>query len=199
MSFRRRDLIYLAVASLIALVAYLAFRWMYFAGEQEPFAQEVILVFLGGVATVYLTAALLNRQTELELRKEGRVIVLEQKSDIYMACIELVAKIAEVQRHDPGLIDDLHVLSHKLAVIGSIDVVVAFERVLSRIHAGLIDGRLSNLDSQQVMSELAELTAAMREDILAEVGLGDAAKALAAIRRNAARMEELEDLPNPPP
>jgi hypothetical protein len=71
--------------------------------------------------------------------------------------------------------------------------------MLSRIHAGLIDGRLSNLDSQQVMSELAELTAAMREDILAEVGLEDAAKALAAIRRNAARMEELEDLPNPPP
>jgi peptidoglycan/LPS O-acetylase OafA/YrhL len=81
-----------------------------YGGRALPFAQEMTLVFLGGVVTIALTAALLNRQTELELRKEGRVIILQQQCAIYMACIEKVAKIVENIRHDAVLIDDLRVL-----------------------------------------------------------------------------------------
>ncbi len=61
---------------------------MYLAEDILPFAQEMTLIFLGAVVTIILTAALLNRQTDLELRKEGRVIILQQQCDIYMACIE---------------------------------------------------------------------------------------------------------------
>ncbi|GIX30691.1 MAG: hypothetical protein KatS3mg124_1163 [Porticoccaceae bacterium] len=198
MSFRLRDLAYLALATLAAGLGYLFFRAIYFAGEPAPFAQEMVLVFLGAVATIYLTAVLLNRQTELELRKEGRVIVLERKSEIYMACIEKVAKIVEVEHHEPHLIDELRVLNHKLAVVGSEHVVEAFEEVLGRLQAGFADGRLSGREGERVMAALADLTAAMREDILAEVGLGETAATLSAIRRNAARMEALDDLGEAP-
>ena len=66
----------------------------------------MILVFLGAAATIYLTAVLLNRQTELELRKEGQVLLFQQKHDTYMRVIEKVAEIVERERHDFALIDE---------------------------------------------------------------------------------------------
>ncbi|GAB4532289.1 MAG: hypothetical protein Tsb0024_01170 [Ruegeria sp.] len=194
MAQRKRDIQYLAVATLVAIGGYFGFRAMYFAGEPAPFAQEMVLVFLGAVATIYLTAALLNRQTELELRKEGRVIVLQQKSDVYMGCIEKVAEIVEVGRHDPELIEHLRVLNHKLAVVASAEVVDRFTAVLDQLVAGLEDRSLTDADGEKVMHALADLTIAMRQDILQEVGLTGQAEALGAIRRNSRRMETLDDL-----
>lgn len=76
------------------------------------------LIFVGAVVTIVLTAALLNRQTDLELRKEGRVIIIQQQCDIYMTFIEKVAEIVETARYDAKLIDEMR-LSHKLAVVAS--------------------------------------------------------------------------------
>jgi hypothetical protein len=196
-SFRRRDLLYLAALALGSGLAYIAFRELYLAGEYIPYAQEMVLIFLGAVATIILTAALLNRQTELELRKEGRVLVFQQKSDIYMACIETVARIVQAEALEPQLIDELRVLNHKLAVVGSAEVVAKFDAVLRGLLEGLADGRLAALDGERVMSALADRTAAMRGDILEEAGLAEPATLL-AIRRNAARMEELDDLGGTP-
>ncbi|GIW14524.1 MAG: hypothetical protein KatS3mg063_0377 [Tepidiforma sp.] len=196
-SFRRRDLLYLAALALGSGLAYIAFRELYLAGAYVPYAQEMVLIFLGAVATIILTAALLNRQTELELRKEGRVLVFQQKSDIYMACIETVARIVQAEALEPRLIDELRVLNHKLAVVGSAEVVAKFDAVLRGLLEGLADGRLAALDGERVMSALADLTAAMRGDILEEAGLAEPATLL-AIRRNAARMEELDDLGGTP-
>ena len=122
-SFRGRDVAYLVISIVLVGVGYAAYRGLYFVGENFPFAQEMILVFLGAAATIYLTAVLLNRQTELELRKEGQVLLFQQKHDTYMRVIEKVAEIVERERHDFALIDELRVISHKLAVVGSAPVV----------------------------------------------------------------------------
>ncbi len=189
-----RDAAYLLVGTGLGVAGYFAFRAMYFAGAPMPFAQEMVLVFLGAVATIYLTAALLNRQTELELRKEGRVIVLQQKNEIYMACIEKVAEIVEAERHDPELIDELRVLNHKLSVVGSSEVIGTFEAVLERLTAALRDGLLSGGDAQSVMTAVAEMTSAMRKDILQEVGAGEEKLTRAIILRNSGRMERLDEI-----
>ncbi|WP_428545856.1 hypothetical protein [Profundibacter sp.] len=66
---------------IVAMVAgYFAFRLLYGVGDSFPFSQELLLVFLGAIATILITALLLNQQTELELRKEGQVLLLDQKS-----------------------------------------------------------------------------------------------------------------------
>ncbi|GGY54047.1 hypothetical protein [Parvularcula lutaonensis] len=197
-SFTRRDVAYLVVATVLAVAGYGLFRAMYFAGEPLPFAQEMVLVFLGAVATIYLTAVLLNRQTELELRKEGRVIVLQQKADTYMACIEKVAEIVETANHDPRLIDELRVLNHKLAIVGSGAAVRQFCAVLDRLLEGLKDGDMTNVEGESVMQALADLTAAMRTDILQEIGIDGEGDMLDAIRRNSRRMEALDDLGEKP-
>ena len=64
-------------------------------------------------------------------------------------------------------------------------------------HRCLACGASAALDGERVMSALADLTAAMRGDILEEAGLAEPATLL-AIRRNAARMEELDDLGGTP-
>ena len=139
-SFRGRDVAYLVISIVLVGVGYAAYRGLYFVGENVPFAQEMILVFLGAAVTIYLTAVLLNRQTELELRKEGQVLLFQQKHDTYMRVIEKVAEIVERERHDSALIDELRVISHRLAVVGSAPVVEAFRRVLDLLVDGLEDG-----------------------------------------------------------
>ena len=193
MTYRSRDLAYLVVAVVCGIGIYFMFRTMYMAEEPLPFAQEMTLVFLGGVVTIALTAALLNRQTELELRKEGRVIILQQQCAIYMACIEKVAKIVENIRHDAVLIDDLRVLNHQLAVVASEEVVVRFEAVLDALLSGFADGALSGADGEKVMQSVADLTTAMRSDVLQNTAL-TSTNAASAIRHNSRRMEQLDDL-----
>ena len=193
MTYRSRDLAYLVVAVVCGIGIYFMFRTMYMAEEPLPFAQEMTLVFLGGAVTIALTAALLNRQTELELRKEGRVIILQQQCAIYMACIEKVAKIVESIRHDAVLIDDLRVLNHQLAVVASEEVVVRFEAVLDALLSGFADGALSGADGEKVMQSVADLTTAMRSDVLQNTAL-TSTNAASAIRHNSRRMEQLDDL-----
>ena len=193
MTYRSRDLAYLVVAVVCGIGIYFMFRTMYMAEQPLPFAQEMTLVFLGGVVTIALTAALLNRQTDLELRKEGRVIILQQQCAIYMACIEKVAKIVENIRHDAVLIDDLRVLNHQLAVVASEEVVVRFEAVLDALLSGFADGALSGADGEKVMQSVADLTTAMRSDVLQNTAL-TSTNAASAIRQNSRRMEQLDDL-----
>lgn len=193
MTYRSRDIAYLVVAVVCGIGIYFMFRTMYMAEEPLPFAQEMTLVFLGGAVTIALTAALLNRQTELELRKEGRVIILQQQCAIYMACIEKVAKIVENIRHDAVLIDDLRVLNHQLAVVASEEVVVRFEAVLDALLSGFADGALSGADGEKVMQSVADLTTAMRSDVLQNTAL-TSTNAASAIRQNSRRMEQLDDL-----
>jgi len=193
MNFGLRDLAYMVVAASLGIGVYFMFRAMYFVEEPLPFAQEMTLVFLGAVVTIALTAALLNRQTELELRKEGRVIILQQQCDIYMSCIEKVAEIVEKSEHDERLLDELRVLNHKLAVVASEEVLTCFGTVLDTLLASLTDGVLVEADGEKVMQSVADLTSAMRSDVLHNMPPTSMDTA-SAIRRNSSRMEQLDDL-----
>jgi hypothetical protein len=159
MTYRPRDLAYLVVAVVFGIGIYFMFRAMYMAEQPLPFAQEMTLVFLGGVVMIALTAALLNRQTDLELRKEGTV----------------------------------RVLNHQLAVVASEEVVTRFEAVLDALLSDFADGALSGADGEKVMQSVADLTTAMRSDVLQNTAL-TSTNAASAIRQNSRRMEQLDDL-----
>ena len=188
------DFIWLVASLLVLVFGYLLFRQIYDASESLPFAQETILVFLGAVATIFLTAVLLNRQTELELSKEGRVLLFDQKNAVYMAAVEKIAEIVEEQRHDPQLIDELRVIGHKLAIVGSAPVIGAFRTVLDLLLGGLRDGELDNKDAEDIMHAVAEVTFAMRQDLLTEIGAGWEQAEREMIVGNSRRMERLDDL-----
>ena len=191
---RKRDIVYMALAVSLLIVAYAAFRLLFYAGEGSVFAQESILVLLGAVATIFITATLLNRQTELELRKEGSVLLLEQKNAIYMAAIETVADIVEGRSYDEDLVDALRVLNHKLAVVGSREVIIAFHDVLETLLSGLKAGELGERAAEDVMHAIAEVTVAMRADMLSEIGEEIDDTVRKAILTNSRGMERIDDL-----
>ena len=91
------------------------------------------------------------------------------------------------------LIDDLRVLNHKLAVVASEEVVIRFAVVLDALLSGFADGALSEADGEKVMQSVADLTTAMRSDVLQNTAL-TSTNAASAIRRNSTRMEKLDDL-----
>lgn len=142
MTYRSRDLAYLVVAVVFGIGIYFMFRAMYMVEQPMPFAQEMTLVFLGGVVTIALTAALLN---------------------------------------------------HQLAVVASEEVVTRFEAVLDALLSGFSDGALSGADGEKVMQSVADLTTAMRSDVLQNTALAST-NAASAIRQNSRRMEQLDDL-----
>ncbi len=71
--------IYLLLVTVAFIGGYLFLRAAYMVSDEFPFTQEIILVFLGTIATALITALLLNKQTEVELKKEENIKCIELK------------------------------------------------------------------------------------------------------------------------
>ncbi len=176
---------------IVAMVAgYFAFRLLYGVSDNFPFSQELLLVFLGAIATILITALLLNQQTELELRKEGQVLLLDQKSATYMALIEHIGEIVEKGRLDPEGVAELRVLNHKLAMIGSADVIGQFSDVLRRLDDSTADQAISDAEQAQIMQSVAVLTYHMRRDLLGRIEGEDDQQVLQKIVANSNDLED---------
>jgi len=176
---------------IVAMVAgYFAFRLLYGVSDNFPFSQELLLVFLGAIATILITALLLNQQTELELRKEGQVLLLDQKSTTYMALIEHIGEIVEKGRLDPEGVAELRVLNHKLAMIGSADVIGQFSNVLKQLDDASEDQKITDSEQARIMQAVAVLTYHMRRDLLGRIEGEDGAQVLHKIVSNSNDLED---------
>ncbi len=180
-------LLFLFIVALV--IGYLAFRYFYGISFDYPFSQELILVFLGAIATVLITAILLNQQTELELRKEGQVLLLDQKSKIYLALIDKIGEIVEHKRLDEDALADMRTLNHKLAMIGSADVITRFNAVLNDLSEAARDGGIETREGNTIMQGVATLTFYMRNDLLGQIEGDNQNRVLQAIRANNAGLE----------
>ncbi|RMG18498.1 MAG: hypothetical protein D6731_01890 [Planctomycetota bacterium] len=188
------DVTLLVVAIAVMASGYLVFRAFFLSAKAGPFAQEILLVFVGTLVTISITAFLLNRQTELELRKEGNVLLFERKTEVYLAVIEKVAELVARREFDEDLVEDLRILNHKLAVVGSAPVIESFDEVLQRILSGLRSGALSDDEAEQVMHAVSGVSIAMRSDLLPRVGPEEERKIAESILRNSRRVEDIDDL-----
>ena len=170
---------------IVAMVAgYFAFRLLYGVSDNFPFSQELLLVFLGAIATILITALLLNQQTELELRKEGQVLLLDQKSATYMALVEHIGEIVEKGQLESEALAELRVLNHKLAMIGSADVIGQFSDVLKRLDDASEDQEITDSEQARIMQAVAVLTYHMRRDLLGRIEGEDGAQVLHKIVAN---------------
>ena len=174
---------------LTIIVSYLGFRFFYGVSDSFPFSQELILVFIGAVATVLITALLLNQQTELELRKEGQVLLLDQKSGTYTALIEHIGEIVEKGKMTAEQLAELRVLNHKLAMIGGGGVIQQFNRVLDQLDVAIQDQKIAGREKHRIMREVAVLTYFMRRDLLGRIEGEDDKELLENIVANNADLE----------
>ena len=185
----RRPTLTMILVIVTVVVGYLGFRYFYQVSGDFPFSQELLLVFVGAIATVLITALLLNQQTELELRKEGQMLLLDRKADIYGALVEHIGEIVENGAMDPAQYAELRVLNHKLAMVASAEVIGQFNAVLDQLDRAVGDARIAREESDRIMRAVAVLTHFMRRDLLGQIEGEDEAQVLAAIKANNADLE----------
>jgi len=148
---------------------YFFLRYAYRVTDRLPFTQEIVLILLGTVATILITAMLLNKQTEVELRKEQSIKFIELKSRVYMEFIDFIEGLIRKQSLEPEDIVELQFYTHKLAIIASPQVLEQYHSFLEVINQSLRDEEISRREGELISHALAELTVKIREDLVGEV------------------------------
>ncbi len=163
---RRDSAILLTLSFLLMAAGYIFFRYAYHVADQFPFSQEVILAFVGAIITILITAVLLNKQTEVEVRKEGIIKYLELKSQIYLDFLTHLENVMQKGKAEPPDIVRLKFLNHKLALIASPEVLVEAENFIKAFTETVDDPNLEQEDKDHLMRELSKLTIAIRRDLI---------------------------------
>ena len=165
---RRQDVIYLLLSVALVVGGYLWLRASYRVAEEWPFTQEILLVILGIVATVLITALLLNKQTEVELEKEWSLKFTELKVSIYNSLLDLLEEVLASGRIDTAQRLRLQFITHRLALVAAPNVLEEYQRFLDVFERASADDAYSAQEVREVQEALARLTAEIRKDLVGE-------------------------------
>lgn len=167
MNFRIKELFYLALTLVTFVAGYFFLRYAYKVSDTTPFTQEIVLIILGTIATVFITSLLLNKQTSVEIEKEQSIKYLELKTKIYEGLLDLMEELATKEKLNKEDITKLQFVTHKLAIVASPDVLVEYNNFLQSVSILSQDGSFQN-DSKGMSDALCSLTVTIRSDLLHE-------------------------------
>jgi len=148
------------------LAGYLYLKSAYNSTNEIPFVQEIVLVVLGTIVTIAITAALLNKQSEVELEKEQRVKVFDLKSKLYFELIEFIEdllKKGEISERD---MTTLEFLTHKISIIANSTVLNSYNDFLIVVKNTTKDKKINTYESDELSEGLARLCSKIRFDLL---------------------------------
>ena len=165
----RENLIYMFMSSVLVIGGYWFLRYAYKVADSAPFSQEIVLVVLGTIVTILITAILLNKQTEVELKKEENIKFIELKTDIYLQLFDHLEQILLDGNADKKDKIKLRILAHKLAIVSSPEVLTQFEDFLEKFATVTEDDLVEQTDSDILMDELAELSIFIRKDLIGDL------------------------------
>ncbi|HIP55171.1 MAG TPA: hypothetical protein EYH11_06835 [Sulfurimonas autotrophica] len=167
MSNYTKKLIYLILTFVTLIAGYAYLRYAYRVTDATPFTQEIVLIILGTIATVFITALLLNKQTEVEIEKEQNIKFLDLKAATYERLLDLMEEMADANLLTDKDITKLQFVTHRLAIFASPAVLNEYNNFLKVVSELSKDGTLSN-DDQQLGEALGKLTVQIRFDLLNE-------------------------------
>ena len=162
-------MIYLLLSTLLVIGGYVFLRYAYHVADQFPFSQEIVLVVLGTIVTIFITAILLNKQTEVELKKEENIKFIDLKTDIYIELIEHLEEIILDGNIDGRDKIKLRILAHKLAIVSSHEVLQQFEKFIEAFNKIASDEKVDSREINALMDELAELSIYIRKDLIGDL------------------------------
>lgn len=168
MPLSQRQVILLFLTAITVIGSYAFLRYAYRVTDHMPFTQEIVLIILGTLATVLITALLLNKQTAVEIEKEQSVKFIELKTRTYE---ELISRIEEMSLKDTVSERDLVHLqftTHRLAIFAAPPVLKEFQNFLDVLRAVTRDRDISADDDEAIAKALARLTTKIRADLLGE-------------------------------
>jgi len=157
---------YITLTLITFILGYIFLRTAYYEHMKNPYAQEIVLIVLGTVATILITAALLNKQSELELDKEHHLKIFELKSSIYIDLINFLEKIITKGQVSNNEMIYLEFLTHKISLVANKEVLEEYSNFLDIINKTLDNKLISADDSDEISASLAKLTVKIRQDIL---------------------------------
>ncbi len=157
---------YIALTLLTFIIGFVFLHTAYYEHIKNPYAQEIVLIVLGTIATILITAALLNKQSELELDKEHHIKIFELKSSIYLNLIDFLEQIVTKGKVSKEEIIYLEFLTHKISIVASEEVLREYSHFLDIINKAVDDQLISESDSDEISISLAKLTVKIRKDLL---------------------------------
>ncbi len=157
---------YLIIATLTFITGYIFLKVAYLVTNTIPFLQEIVLIVLGTIATIAITASLLNKQSEIELEKEQRIKIFELKSSLYFELIDIIEKVitkGEIMKKD---MISLEFLTHKISTLASKEVLVEYSHLINSIKETSSDNKISSVESDELSADLAKLCGKIRNDLI---------------------------------
>ncbi len=165
----KNNIVLMLLGTFLFVGGYFFLRLAYHMSDKMPFTQEIVLIILGTLATVLITAMLLNKQTEVELQKEQSIKFLELKSTTYQNIINLMEHIVgekEVSAEDRNR---LAFNTHRLAIVASPAVLYEYQEFLKVFNHETKDNLVSVEDRHHLNKALARLTIFIRKDLIGEL------------------------------
>lgn len=162
-----KSLLTLILTAITFIGGYAFLRYAYKVTDHFPFTQEIVLIVLGTVATVLITALLLNKQTAVEVEKEQAIKFLELKTNTYEQLIHRIEEMSMAKTITEEDLMRMRFITHRLAIFSSPAVLAEYHQFLSVLGDSTEDGNISN-DLIPISNALAKLTIAIRADLLGE-------------------------------
>jgi hypothetical protein len=166
----KNNKVMMLLSAVVFIGGYFFLRLAYHMSDKMPFTQEIILIVLGTLATILITALLLNKQTSVELEKEQSIKFIELKTETYQ---NLIDTIEEMVLHKDITSDDLTRLkfhTHRLAIFASPAVLAEYEHFLEIFNKMIAEDRHVSVQDEEMLSEaLARLTVYIRADLVGEL------------------------------
>lgn len=157
--------ILLLLAVPFTIAAYFVFRLL-LSGKAPEYATEIAAAVFGGLLTAGVTMILLNEQTKVEMRKEHSTAILNAKLEVYNDLMGEVQGLLSKDSVEPGDVVTVQMLNQKLAAIGGIHVVGGFQAFNTKFAEVTRDKKLSDDDKNQLLATVANMSVAMRLDLL---------------------------------
>ena len=162
---KNKQFLYLLLSFITLLTGYAYLRYAYKVTDTMPFTQEIVLIILGTLATIFITSLLLNKQTTVEIQKEQSIRFLELKTSTYEKLFDLLENMSKCDKIDQKDIINLQFITHRLAIIASPDVLNEYKKFITIMNNLLKDNSFSG-DSQVLHSAISKLTMKIRIDII---------------------------------
>jgi type II secretory pathway pseudopilin PulG len=161
----------LTLTSVTVIAGYFFLRYAYKVTDTTPFTQEIVLIILGTVATILITALLLNQQTAVDIKKEQNIKFLDLKTKTYEELIQKIENITISMKVTDSDLVNLQFLTHRLAIFSSPQVLKEYHNFLESLNYVAHDRKISIKDSIIISEGLANLTTQIRADLLGEADL----------------------------
>ncbi len=162
--------LYIFLTLLTFIAGFIFLHTAYFSSASNPYAQEIVLIVLGTVATILITAALINKQSELELQKEQNLKLFELKSSLYLDLINFIENIVAKEEVTGKEMVKIEFLTHKISIIASPEVLKEYSHFIDVLKKVAGDYKISPAESDELSLQLAKLAVKIRQDIITEEG-----------------------------